>query len=100
MYSRAAAAAARAMDGELGRCFEGNSFCADFGESTRGAGVCVVFSDSWMASSPSFGRSDSAEPLFFKERAGLGSIKRASSVCRRAIWPFSSSSRLFQSGMD
>lgn len=40
---------------------------------------------SLMISSPSFGRSDSVEPLFFKERAGLVSTNRASSICRNAI---------------
>jgi hypothetical protein len=50
-------------------------------------------------SPPSLGRSDSVEPLFFSDReAGLGpsdSSNRASSICRKAIWPFKSSSRVF-----
>lgn len=71
MYSRAAAAAARATDGELGRASEEKPFCAGLGEPMGDVGVCLGFSNSLGASSPSLGRSDSVEPLFFTERAGL-----------------------------
>lgn len=85
MYSRAAAAAARAVEGELGRALDGISFCANLGEPM---GVCMAFPVSLMGellSSPSLGRRDSVEPLFLRERAGLGSTKRANSIWRKAI---------------
>jgi len=51
---------------------------------------------------PSFGRKDSVEPLFLSDRVGgrSFSVNRASSICRLAICPLSSSRRAFQSGID
>jgi len=62
-------------------------------------------SSSWEEkgfSFPSRGRSDSVDPWFLIERVGGRSCSsnRASSICRRAICPLSSSRRVFQSGMD
>lgn len=51
---------------------------------------------------PSFGRRDSVEPLFFSDGAGgrSFSVNRASSICRLAICPLSSSRRAFHSGTE
>lgn len=53
-------------------------------------------------SCPSLGRSDSVDPLFFRDLVGgrSCSCRRASSIWRSAIWPLSSSRRVFHSGID
>ena len=86
---------------EVGRCVV-KPFCIGFGDSTGGFDSKLsVSSDGNVFSLPSLGLSDSVEPLFLSERVvGRSSSNRASSICRRDIWPLSSSRRLFQSGTD
>ena len=77
-------------------------FCIGFGDSTGGFdSKLFVSSDGNVFSLPSLGLRDSAEPLFLSERVvDRSSANRASSICRRDIWPLSSSRRVFQSGTD
>jgi hypothetical protein len=93
--------AARAIE-ELVRRGGEEPFGVDFGVSKGFVGTGIPSEVSFVAKgfSPlSLGRSDSVEPLFFSDRdEGLGlseSSNRASSICRNAIWPFKSSSRVF-----
>jgi len=98
-------AAARAAADELGRWVGGNPFWFDFGDSKGFICISSDLSGSLAKkgfSSRSLGLRDSVEPLFLSDRAvgGRSSINRASSICRRAICPLSSSSRAFHSGID
>lgn len=78
----------------------------DLGVSRGGIGVesAVSCMANGLLSSPSLGRRDSVEPLFLMERFEGGrsswASRRASSICRRAIWPFNSSRRSFHFGTD
>lgn len=77
--------------------------CMGFGDSIAGLDSRLLASSGGrLFSLQSFGRRDSVEPLFLIERGAVGrsSSNRASSICRRAIWPSSSSRRLFQLGTD
>ena len=96
MTTSAARAAA-----EVGRC-AAKPFCIGFGDSTGGFNSkLLVSSNGKVFLLPSLGLRDSVEPLFLSERVvGRCSSNRASSICRRDIWPLSSSRRVFQSGTD
>jgi hypothetical protein len=96
-------AACRAAAEELGRG-AAEPFSCDLGESTGFIWISSPFSRSEPNgfSLPSFGRKDSVEPLFFSDLGGgrSFSVNRASSICRLAICPLRSSSRVFHSGTD
>lgn len=80
-------------------------FWGVFGDCDWNGLIWISSVSSWEEkgfSSASLGRSDSVDPLFLRDRVGGRSCSsnRASSIWRRAIWPLSSSSRLFHSGTD
>jgi hypothetical protein len=81
------ASAARAGVEELGRCAGVLNLFFDFGVSKGFIGIPSLWSPSSNGSqSRSPGRRDSVELLFFIDRVGgRSSVKRASSICRRAI---------------
>lgn len=80
----------------------------EMGVGVSRGGIGIESAVSCMAkgllSSPSLGRRDSVEPLFLTDRFEGGrsswASRRASSICRRAIWPFNSSRRSFHFGID
>jgi len=78
-----------------------NPLSGVFEDLSAPSGLPSIFEG--FSSSLSFGRRDSVEPLFLRERTVGGrslSVRRASSTCRKAICPLSSSSLEFHSGID